>query len=83
MIEIPERVMEILEAQAPSITDETLSKHDTKRNEEKEKELSRVGVVEKSKKIQLNFRGQLPHLHLRSSCPRSPRQWRGHFEHRG
>jgi hypothetical protein len=47
MIEIPERVIGIHEAQAPpSITDETLSKHYTKRKEEKE--LSRVGVVLKS-----------------------------------
>ena len=48
MIEIPERVMKIHDAQAPSITDETLSKHHTKRKEEKEKELARVGVVLKS-----------------------------------
>ncbi len=48
MIEIPKRVMKIHEAQAPSITDEALSKHRTKRKEEKEKELSRVGVVLKS-----------------------------------
>ncbi len=48
MIEIPERVTKIREAQAPSITGETLSEHHTKRNEEKEKELSRVGVVLKS-----------------------------------
>ena len=80
MFEIPESVKKIHEAQAPSITDETLSK---KLHEEKEKELSRVGVVEKPKKIKLNFRGQLLHLHLRSNCPHSPRQWRGHFEHRG
>ncbi len=45
MIEIPERVMKIHEVQAPSITDEMLSKHHTKRKEEKERELSRVGVV--------------------------------------
>ncbi len=45
MIEIPEIVMKIHEAQALSITSETLSKHYTKGNEEKEKELSRVGVV--------------------------------------
>ncbi len=43
MIEIPERVMKIHEVQAPSITGEKLSKHRTKRKEEKE--LSRVGVV--------------------------------------
>ncbi len=43
MIEIPERVKNIHEAQAPSIADETLSKHHTKSKEEKE--LSRVGVV--------------------------------------
>ncbi len=36
MIEIPERVMEIHEAQAPRITDETLSKHHTKKKEAKE-----------------------------------------------
>ena len=51
MIEIPESVKKIHEAQAPSITDETLSKHYTKRKEEKEKELSRVGVVLKSPRI--------------------------------
>ena len=34
MIEIPERVMEIHEVQALSITDETLSKHYTKRKED-------------------------------------------------
>jgi hypothetical protein len=45
MIEIPERVKKIHEAQAPSITGETPSKHHTMRKEEKEKELSRVGVV--------------------------------------
>ncbi len=36
MIEISERVMNIREAQAPSTGDETLSKHRTKRKEEKE-----------------------------------------------
>ncbi len=34
MIEILERVMKIHEAQAPSITGETRSKHHTKRREE-------------------------------------------------
>jgi len=48
MIEIPESVMEIHEAQTPSITGKTQSRHHTKRKEEKEKELSRVGVVLKS-----------------------------------
>ncbi len=58
MIEIPESVMEIHEAQAPSITDETLSKHYTKGNEEKEKELSRVGVVLKSpRRLSWSFEG--------------------------
>ncbi len=60
MIEIPERVMKIHEVQAPSITGETLSKHHTKRKEEKEeeKELSRVGVVLKSpRKLSGTFEG--------------------------
>ncbi len=47
------------EAQAPSIADETLRKHHTKRKEEEEeKELSRVGVVLKSpKKLSVTFEG--------------------------
>ncbi len=40
--------MKIHEVQAPSITGETRSKHQTKRKGEKEKELSQVGVVLKS-----------------------------------
>ena len=51
MIEIPESVKKIHEAQAPSITDETLSKHYTKRNEEKEKRtVTSWCCVEKPKK---------------------------------
>ncbi len=37
MIQIPERVMEIHEAQAPSITGETLSKHHMKKRRRKRK----------------------------------------------
>ena len=48
MIEIPKKLKKIHEAQAPSITDETLSNHHMNVYEEKEKELSRVGVVLKS-----------------------------------
>ncbi len=50
--------MKIHEAQAPSITGETLSKHHTKRKEEKENNLSRVGVVLKSpRKLSGTFEG--------------------------
>ncbi len=58
MIEIPEWLMEIHEAQAPSITDETLDKHYTKRKKKKKKKRNchtSWCCVAKPKKIKLNY----------------------------